>query len=80
MLAGAIFKSTKPDESDAERRELEAYVLSPSKHCTLDGTWLTPLSSKTCGRGGGWSIEAQGGSTTTGREGKEGRRRKGEIW
>lgn len=26
MICGAIFKSTKPDESDAERRELEALV------------------------------------------------------
>ena len=29
LLLGAIFKSTVPDESDEERRELERYVQHP---------------------------------------------------
>jgi hypothetical protein len=29
LLLGAIFKSTVPDESDQERRELERYVYHP---------------------------------------------------
>jgi len=40
LLIGAIFKSTQPDESDEERRELERYVHSVTFSYFIP---LTPL-------------------------------------
>ncbi|RXW21661.1 hypothetical protein EST38_g4187 [Candolleomyces aberdarensis] len=42
LLVGAIFKSTQPDESDEERRELERMVAEAAKPKPKKGTKLRP--------------------------------------